>query len=233
MSLLAGHGRCRNLLQAAREGAVSPPVDMRFLSRPYCNQQIEKDVRGDIVSYLSSLYESVAEVMPDSNVRDSTLEDDSAVEIDVEQGVEQSQSDPYTVEFNKQASKKPVTSKAKGKPKVRKMRRGVKMNPDRVPGETQVSGKEVRKLPPGAIKEYWEQYKLNSALSSPAGFPYFWKAPLLVWCKPFLVLKRLNFETIRSTDSNLNSHWDLRCGYPSSHSYNFVRRENMHSATRA
>ena len=174
--LLAGTGRCRKLLEAARAGAVSAPVDLRFLSRPHSNPVNAENVRADVVSYLKTLYDSVAEVLPD--VRDSTLDDEPVAESEQSAGISL-WTDSYSVELNKHASGSnlPQGSKVEGndKHKARKMRRGVKMNPERVP-ETEVGGLEVRKLPPGAMKEYWETYKMNSGLASPASFPTFRRA---------------------------------------------------------
>lgn len=36
---------------------------------------------------------------------------------------------------------------------------------------------EKRYLPPGNMKDHWEQYRIVSPLERPAGFPTFWRVP--------------------------------------------------------
>lgn len=104
-----------------------------------------------MVSYLTSLYHSVAETLPD--VRDSTDADEDVTA----QGL---LVDPYAIELGKRADaesvkdhsgSRPVQAKVK-QAKPRKMKRGVLLNQDRVASDA-ADGKEVRYLPPGMMKD--------------------------------------------------------------------------------
>ncbi|CAK9005962.1 unnamed protein product [Durusdinium trenchii] len=70
-----GTGRRQRIFQAAQKRAVSAPVDLRYVKRPYSDKKGKSEdcVRGDVVSFLGSLWASVAETLPD--VRDDTFDD--------------------------------------------------------------------------------------------------------------------------------------------------------------
>lgn len=161
-----GTGRRQRIFQAAQKRAVSAPVDLRYVKRPYSDKKGKSEdcVRGDVVSFLGSLWASVAETLPD--VRDDTFDD-------VDPEALPKLTDSYSIELNVQVSLPANPSTQEKVKKPRKVRKGVLLNPDRAPGS---SGEEVRKLPPGSMKEYYEQYKLSSNLGSPASFPTFWRA---------------------------------------------------------
>ena len=61
----AGSRRFCKLCEAAREGNVAPPVDLRYLKKPTSRIGVSSQVRPDVISYLESIYESVAETLPD------------------------------------------------------------------------------------------------------------------------------------------------------------------------
>ena len=149
-------------------------MDLRFLKRPKTGHDAQKAaVRSDVISFLSNLYESLAETLPDC--KDETFDD-----ILPENVAREKLTDAYSIELNRQAdaSDKSVTVPFSIKePKKRKRRsvlRGVKLNMDRVGGDAP-GQKEVRWLPPGSMKDTWEQYRMMSSLPKPASFPCFWR----------------------------------------------------------
>ncbi|CAK9002863.1 unnamed protein product [Durusdinium trenchii] len=128
-------------------------------------------VRGDIVAFLESLYESVAETLPD--FRDE-LGDASSVQISV--------TDPYSQELRKQQAEVVDPAVLPGK-KPRKSKRQVGINQARTSAEI-----EERWLPPGTMKEYFDQYVLQSSLEKPGSFPTFWRREQ-VWLSDFSYLQ--------------------------------------------
>jgi len=136
---LPGSKRFERLFDAAQKGAHAPPVDLRFISKPYarCNRLESESVRADCISYLNTLYQSVAEVIPD-------WKDDAFDDIDpasLPSSGAQAELDGYEIELKKcqeeqQEEKNNLAERMASKPaktkKVRTVRRGVKMNPDRM-----------------------------------------------------------------------------------------------------
>lgn len=172
--ICSGSQRTANLYAAVQKDADGPPVDLRFLKRPKTGHDAQKAaVRSDVISFLSNLYESLAETLPDC--KDETFDD-----ILPENVAREKLTDAYSIELNRQAdaSDKSVTVPFSIKePKKRKRRsvlRGVKLNMDRVGGDAP-GQKEVRWLPPGSMKDTWEQYRMMSSLPKPASFPCFWR----------------------------------------------------------
>ena len=119
---------------------------------------------GGIFSFLESIYNSVAESLPD--VRDNSY--DSGL-------------DPYALlaeNARGQIDLKGAQKDKRGaapKTKAKKHRHGVAVDPSR----TVQAGCEVKWLPPGTIKEYWTQYTDQIGPSSAASFPTFWRASQL------------------------------------------------------
>lgn len=111
-------------------------------------------MRGDICSFLEYLYEGVAETLPD--FRDE-LGAASAVAVSVD--------DPYAAQLNRSAETVLSEMVPKQK-KPRKNKRQVVINQRRTENEE-------RWLPPGTMKEYHDQYVLQSSLSKPGSFPSF------------------------------------------------------------
>lgn len=134
---------------------------MRYLSKPKANLTYDA-TRPDVVSYLQQLYTSCAETLPD--VRDDPLSPQEQVEFLQLDGA---QGDPYAeklFDVSKGVGELPAKRK-----KERKQIRGLKINQERLKEET-------RFLPPGTMKDHWEQYRQVSPLPSPASFPTFWRA---------------------------------------------------------
>ena len=174
---MSGSKRCTNLFNAARKGAASAPVDLRFLKKPRAHTMMDfQSVRADCVSYLSSIYESVAEVIPDVRDSDAPADDEGA-------NAGQVILDACDIELHKNMDDAPADLPPRAHPppkkkKVHTKRRGVEMNPDRLSSLEECESHEVRFLPPGSMKQFWEQYKLVSNLEKPAAFPTFWK---VIW----------------------------------------------------
>jgi len=178
----AGNKRMNRLYNAAANGQEAAPLDLRYLQRPLSQAGSEQSqCRTDVFSFLSGIYESVAETLPD--VRDSTFEDVKPEDIPPSGLV-----DPYALELNKQLQLDvtaletdpdtpqalPLPREAKSMP--RKKRRSIAMNLDRS-GSGEMA-REEKFLPPGCMKEYYMQYRAISQLEKPASFATFWREPL-------------------------------------------------------
>lgn len=160
----SGSKRFEKLFEAAREGHTQPPVDLRYLKKPVQTIR-DHDVRSDVFSFLHNLWTSCAETLPD--VRDDPLSPSEEVslclagqEIDI---------DPYakSIQDVMSGSKDVLPRKEKRKQTHKK---GVEVNPLR-------ADMEKRYLPPGNMKDHWEQYRIVSPLERPASFPTFWRVP--------------------------------------------------------
>lgn len=117
-----------------------------------------------VVSFLQTLYDSVAETLPD--VRDD------GIELSIFGGGESV--DPYATVDLPPALMEPVKRQ-----KVRRYKQGLKVHVEREP---ETSGVEERYLPPGTMKEYYEQFK---CLDDSVSFSTFWR----VWRTEFNYLK--------------------------------------------
>lgn len=175
-------------------GKDGPDVDLRYIKKPMSLVGISQDtVRSDIVSFLSSLYDSVAETLPD--VRDTAFDGIEAADIP-----SIGHMDSCCIELNRQsaenfeeADENHISTRrrsllfphAKGKAKPRKKRKALELNMDRTHGP---GAKDIKFLPPGFMKEYYQQYRMVSSLEKPASFPSFWRAPWLELCE---ILKSL------------------------------------------
>ena len=152
---------------------------MRYLQRgvPQRGRDGADTARGQVVSFLRGIYESVAETLPD--VRDEGCDED---EMDISElaklsvPLPQLDPDPYTQVMADPA----VDVKLKLQPRTRLQRGNIKLNAQRRPEH----GFEKRWLPPGHMKDYYEQFqctpdgKING---KPIAFSTFWR----VWYQEF------------------------------------------------
>lgn len=152
-----------------------PPVDLRYVKKGRATQNPRQvAVRSDVASFLQSIYESVAECLPDC--RDNEFDD-----VDPDSIPEVGSMDPYCVQLNLETEKQDKQHKVyrglkkqlEKVKKPRKNKKGVELNMDRTTGAT---AQEVKWLPPGKMKEYYTQYRVTSLLPTPASFPCFWRA---------------------------------------------------------
>ena len=159
--------------KAVDAGLDSPPADLRYLTKP-C--QFDADGQSSsVVSFLSEVYESVAETLPD--FRDDTMD----VETTLEEGPEADSYAQLLIEKSgpeapKLLEQKRETEKKDVKKNVRTMKKSVLVNPGR---RADLGGaREEKWLPPGQMKDYWEMYKMRGAfgLQKPASFTTFWRA---------------------------------------------------------
>ena len=160
----SGSRRFEKLFASAKAGHTSPPVDLRYLKKPVQTIK-DHDVRSDVFSFLHNLWTSCAETLPD--VRDDPLTPSEESEITL--CLAGQDIDPYaeTIQDVISGSKDVLPSKEKRK---RTHKKGVGVNPLR-------ANMEKRFLPPGNMKDHWEQYRIVSPLERPASFPTFWRAP--------------------------------------------------------
>ena len=175
---LTGSRRFGRMQDAVKNGCEAPPVDLRYLKRP--GKGFTNEGTSSVVSFLSEVYESIAETLPD--YRDETL--------DVQTTLEQTQqSDGYgQLLTEKSEAEVPSAGKRKerGLKKLRMMKKSVRVNTARKP---ELGGlREEKWLPPGQMKDYWEMYKLRNrqSLAKCASFTTFWREPCLIFDSCFL-----------------------------------------------
>lgn len=169
--------------RAVLAGENAPPVDLRYLRKPHNDTQNQSQ-RSSVISFLASVYESVAETLPD--FRDEV---DSGIEIE---GFDEGGLDPYATLLGEGHVDSSSSSKPQDKSKVRRMSKSVKVNLERKPSQ---GGPEVRFLPPGQMKDMWEQYRqtVRSSCCKPASFATFWREACPVRAFFFFFLKNLAF----------------------------------------
>lgn len=169
-----GSRRFNRLSAAARAGHTIAPVDMRYLRKglPTRGDSGGDSARGRVVSFLRGIYESIAETLPD--VRDDSFDGDTGLEAFQAQ-LPQSQPDPYCKALETQARLQ-IKPSTRG---IRKRRMGLDLNTTRRPEE----GFEKRWLPPGCIKDYYEQFLVadknfaggSDCSTKPVAFSTFWR----------------------------------------------------------
>lgn len=156
----SGTKRFQKLWTAARDNAAAPPVDLRYLQRPRGRIGAESEVRSDIVSFLSDIYDSVAETLPD--FRDELCNSSNFVQLTLESD------DPYSQALRNELQDSEFLPDKEKKPRKRKGQ--VEINLERTSKQF-----EERWLPPGSMKEYFEQYRDQSVLEKPGCFASFWR----------------------------------------------------------
>ena len=165
---IRGSGRFSRLWNAAVRGAHGPPADLRYLAKPRSLVAGESGT-GKVTSFLQSLYESVAETLPD-------VRDEPSLEYAFKGNPALESTDPYAILDLVQFADEGGPPRAG---KVRKYKKGLKLHVERRPEN---SGFEVRYLPPGTMKEYFEQFQ---CVDGQISFATFWR----VWRVEFDHLK--------------------------------------------
>ncbi|CAK9028040.1 Uncharacterized protein SCF082_LOCUS18188 [Durusdinium trenchii] len=151
-----GSRRFNRLKKHGQNGFPSPPVDLRYLKRP--NAAVIKQSRASVVSFLTEIYHSLAETLPD--VRDETWDIETSLVLGMEPP------DPYEDQLTLESVKEtPVLGEVHKR--KRKMQKSVKVNPHRQPNSGGMF--EEKWLPPGQMKDLWSQYKKRVWL---AEFPF-------------------------------------------------------------
>ena len=178
---LPGSRRFGKLIQAARAKETLPPADMRYLKKGTPSKAEKKDdtSRARVISYLQGIYDSVAETLPD--VRDDTCDTDPVVTLEVPELV-----DPYVKAMNEAGGSDEAApssgAKRKGDKKVRTRKFSIQLHTERKHAQ------EDRYLPPGHIRDFWEQMKCSEALTGnekPVAFSTFWR----IWNQEYPFLK--------------------------------------------
>lgn len=177
LNAFSGSSRFGRLIQAARRGDIVAPADLRYLKGvPQKGVRPTNDSRERVVSFLRGIYESVAETLPD--VRDDPFDPD--VDIPTVSCEVPELMDPYAKILGAKNIKKKNTKK---KRKLRK-KGAVEVNPDR----KKAFEDRVRFLPPGAMKDYHEQFVSahpRAADEKPIALSTFWR----VWKEEFPFMK--------------------------------------------
>ena len=191
MTCNPGARRFGKLWGAARDGNFAPPVDLRYLQGPQSRVGNDRNaqVRGDIYTFLQSIYDSVAETLPD-------FKD----ELGSSETVRVCLGDPCAEQMRKCCEKDvedPVDADLHPRKKPRKNKHQVAINQART-----VATMEERWLPPGSMKEYFDQYLLQSGLEKPGSFA------------SFLASSSANCS---SRFSERQTHCDQPCPYFSGH----------------
>lgn len=171
-----GTARFQKLRDAAARGARAAPVDLRFLKVPKENVCAQA-AKSRVISFLESIYTSVAETLPDH--RDDAMNPgDSFVVYQVDNAV-----DPYS-EFDavqKQLSQQHSDLTRQHSMKKFHKKKSVIINEERV-----ALGLEERFLPPGRMMDYFEQYKAMLHDSDECvSFATFWRT----WCSEYSHMK--------------------------------------------
>ena len=190
----SGSSRFGRLLGAVRKGEAVPPLDLRYLRKgvPTKGNDGGDGTRGRVVTFLSTIYESVAETLPDA--RDEPRDQEDGDEY-MTVTLPQAEPDPYATAMNDSQMFQKLNPK-RGK-SLRSVRLGVRMNSARRPE----NGYEKRFLPPGHIRDYYEQFLAvdsSPERSKPVAFSSFWR----IWYEDFgsiLQFRPTSSHTICST----------------------------------
>ena len=151
---MAGNTRFARLKRAVDNQEAGPPPDMRFLNRPKARTDGDAPI-AKVSSFLEGIYHSVAETLPD--VVD--LKDDAGVEYTCHTDGSCDPPDGYAAILGA-GIRKPVL-------KVRRKKKGLQLHPERT------HHREIRFLPPGTIKDYYEQFCASEQCR--ISFRAFWK----------------------------------------------------------
>eukprot|EP00435_Cladocopium_sp_Y103_P067616 s19_g30.t1 len=112
-----GNGRFQRLWEAAVRGDENPPADMRFVTHEKAHVTADSST-GQVTTFLQTIYDSVAETLPDIK--------DDGLELGFHKSLEGA--DPYaSVDMPVVAAVEPPAKKQK----VRKVRQGLKIHVER------------------------------------------------------------------------------------------------------
>ena len=160
-----------------KRGDKFAPLDRRYIKKPCSTNRQSAAVRGDVVTFLQRIYESVAETMPDCrDTRDDTQPDEDDLALVRRNVLYDLADDSYRREMNRQmqpdlTAAGPVVEAAgraatPSTPKKKATKRSVQPLVER-------TKQEERFLPPGRMMQWWLQYKVQAEASPPASFVTF------------------------------------------------------------
>ncbi|CAK9064704.1 FO synthase subunit 1 [Durusdinium trenchii] len=188
-----GSHRANRLWDAVQKGAESPPMDLRFLKQPKAKVAGETS-SARVISFLESIYHSIAETLPD--IRDASLI--TQLQFQDGQEVHEVLQDEYSQSLSPEGRKE-LSAKlaltagpAKG---CRKRKFGLNLHLERRPGHA-ASTNEVRFLPPGVMKDYFEMMKAQDQCQG-VSFSLFWRTWLIEF--PHLVFRPTSMHSQCST----------------------------------
>ena len=167
--------RIREAIAGGGDGpkANVAPVDLRYLQKgvPKRGQNLESDnPRAQVVTFLRGVYESIAETLPD--VRDEGCEDGLEGDERFSVNLPQADVDPYTHAMTDPMVRLKLKPKGRG---IQVRRHGLRLNVQRRPEH----GLEKRWLPPGSMREYYDQFLCtpdSKANGKQISFATFWRA---------------------------------------------------------
>ena len=136
----SGNGRFDKIFEAVQRGDEKPPVDLRYLSRSQFARDKTHETVTEVLSFLETIYTSVAENLPD--VRDDTFDGEPDHETSVVD-------DPYSLHIGLYEDNAQKVAKEKvTKPK--KHQRGVQVCP----------GRTCRRRVWGAVAPKWHDERI-------------------------------------------------------------------------
>lgn len=168
-------------------------MDLRFLKQPKAKVAGETS-SARVISFLESIYHSIAETLPD--IRDASLI--TQLQFQDGQEVHEVLQDEYSQSLSPEGRKE-LSAKlaltagpAKG---CRKRKFGLNLHLERRPGHA-ASTNEVRFLPPGVMKDYFEMMKAQDQCQG-VSFSLFWRTWLIEF--PHLVFRPTSMHSQCST----------------------------------
>ena len=167
-----GQTKLKSIYSAIIAGQQSPPLDMRYISKPLA---CPSEARSNIVSYLQGLYDSVAETLPDKL---DELCKHGEVSVKTGPSSVQTEADPYALKVKIGQTTYP-TLVGVDESQSRKIRRGSGHSHACMPE----SGQAEKWLPPGSIHDQWDMF--NIVTGTPCVYSTFWR----VWREDFPHLK--------------------------------------------
>ena len=131
---------------------------MRYLRAPKADMTGESS-KGRVVTFLEQIYTSQAETLPD--FRDTLGDSDLSHGYELDVTVKHQFHDAYGENVGKSGENK--------KTKCRQTFRSIRINPEKLKNQ------EVRHLPPGSMKDIYEQFCISEPEGAKVGFATFWR----------------------------------------------------------
>ena len=164
---IQGQSRFNRLWNAAKSDAVGPPADLRFMRKEKSLLKGES-ATSKVTSYLETLYMSVAETLPD--IKDDGIE--TVLTPDVAKEPPDAYVEALTAAGSSQIPASACTSSKPSNQKQRKRKFGLDLHVERQPAN---SGQPVKHLPPGCMRDYFDQFRALDEVDNCISFKTFWK----------------------------------------------------------
>ena len=167
-----GSNKLHSIHFAVVTGKQSPPLDMRYISKPL---SCPSATTSNIVSYLQSLYDSVAETLPDK-LDELCKADDVSIKRCPSPVV--AEADPYALEIKVGRTTYPSMFGKDDSPSKKRLRGSVHLD-----ACGPVCDRVEKLLPPGNFHDQWEMYTVVTGTT--CAFSTFWR----IWRTQFPHLK--------------------------------------------